>query len=206
MARSATPPIAVLNLLPEWERREWREEAAQHLAALAAAHEELGETPDEAVEAAVRQFGEPARLGKALLAESSAARRDREASRRLAWSLHVLSWDVLVTIFALSLVTGQTDWVPSGLLLTVALIVFCLGHAIGGALLGWTVRADRLGPAVVLPYALLLAAATVATGTPTAHPVADLVAASGIVAAGLAAGSAAARWAGRVNYPHPSGP
>jgi hypothetical protein len=50
-------------LTPE-ARAEWREEARQHLAALAAAHEELGSSPEEAVEAALRQFGDARQIGR----------------------------------------------------------------------------------------------------------------------------------------------
>jgi cytochrome bd-type quinol oxidase subunit 2 len=39
----------------------------QHLRALAAAHEELGAPPDEAARAAVRRFGDPARIACAFL-------------------------------------------------------------------------------------------------------------------------------------------
>jgi hypothetical protein len=52
-----------LSGVPRAERREWREEAAQHLSSLAAAHEELGATPEEAAEAAVAQFGDVGRIG-----------------------------------------------------------------------------------------------------------------------------------------------
>ena len=47
-------------------RNEWREEARQHLLALAAAHEEMGSPPEQALEAALRQFGHAPRIGKQL--------------------------------------------------------------------------------------------------------------------------------------------
>ena len=50
-------------LTPE-ARADWREEARQHLLALAAAHEELGTPPEEAAEAALRQFGDAQQIGR----------------------------------------------------------------------------------------------------------------------------------------------
>jgi hypothetical protein len=54
-------PLAGLS---EGVRSEWREEARQHVLGLAAAHEELGSSPDEALEAALRQFGNARRIGE----------------------------------------------------------------------------------------------------------------------------------------------
>lgn len=59
-----------LTSLGENVRREWREEARQHLADLAAAHEELGTDPNTALEQALRQFGEAAKVGQAVRRES----------------------------------------------------------------------------------------------------------------------------------------
>lgn len=50
-------------------RREWREEARQHLVALVEAHEELGRPPEEAVEAAIASFGDPVHLGREMRKE-----------------------------------------------------------------------------------------------------------------------------------------
>jgi hypothetical protein len=52
-----------LAALPRDVRSEWREEARQHLLHLIAAYEELGTPADEAVLAAIRQFGDPDRIG-----------------------------------------------------------------------------------------------------------------------------------------------
>ncbi len=59
-----------LTALGETARREWREEARQHLADLAAAHEELGTDPDTALEQALHQFGEASKVGQAMRRES----------------------------------------------------------------------------------------------------------------------------------------
>lgn len=55
-----------LAAFPSEVRAEWREEARQHLLHLIAAYEELGTPPDEAVQAAIRQFGDPEHIGKNL--------------------------------------------------------------------------------------------------------------------------------------------
>lgn len=53
-----------LAFLPMEERREWREEARQHLLELAAAHENLGLPPDKALQAALQQFGSAEQIGR----------------------------------------------------------------------------------------------------------------------------------------------
>lgn len=50
--------------LPTQAREEWREEARQHLESLVAAHEELGSSQEEAVEAALLQFGDAQTIGQ----------------------------------------------------------------------------------------------------------------------------------------------
>jgi hypothetical protein len=54
-----------------YHRAEWREEARQHIEALVTAHEELGLRHEEAVEAALRSFGEATGIGKSVERESS---------------------------------------------------------------------------------------------------------------------------------------
>jgi len=48
------------------QRAEWREEARQHLEQTAIAAEELGIDPKEAIEAAIRRFGDAKQLGAAM--------------------------------------------------------------------------------------------------------------------------------------------
>src|SRR5947209_3644884 len=64
-------PVTVLSAR---EQQEWREEARQHLLCLAAAYEELGSSPEEALEAALRQFGDARQIGRRL----DAAERHRQ--------------------------------------------------------------------------------------------------------------------------------
>lgn len=53
-----------IGSLPAERQDDLRREIAQHLHALAAAHEELGSTPEKAALAAQRQFGDPRRVGR----------------------------------------------------------------------------------------------------------------------------------------------
>ena len=55
-----------LKRLPQPLRAELHQELRQHLDALAAAHEELGSPPEEAFQHALRQFGDPGRVGRKL--------------------------------------------------------------------------------------------------------------------------------------------
>jgi hypothetical protein len=73
---------------------EWRDEARAHLLALVEAHEELGATRDEAVEAALKQFGSGKRIGQALA--KAARRAEPLPGRELAWCLSALFWNTFL--------------------------------------------------------------------------------------------------------------
>lgn len=59
----------LVNDVPHARRRELRSELGAHLEALVEAHRELGATPDEAVSAALQQFGSPRQVGRQWLRE-----------------------------------------------------------------------------------------------------------------------------------------
>lgn len=65
---------ALTSALPGPEAAEWRQEAGQHLAAMAAAYEELGHAPEEAARLAAARFGDPGEIGRRMLGESRKAR------------------------------------------------------------------------------------------------------------------------------------
>jgi hypothetical protein len=184
-----------LKRLPAWERQEWREEARQHLSALAEAREELGWTPEAALEASLQQFGEPERLGKELLASSSLALGARQESRDLAWSLHVLSWNAFITLAAFNTFLEHPATGPALVPTVAALALFFLGHTLGGVAFGWKVRNRSLGPVVNAIYLVLLTAAFLLTGLWRAWPAPLLLLANGSVLAALVLGAAASRWA-----------
>ncbi len=75
---------AQLRKMPPQERAE---ELRQHLEAQARAHEELGATPAEAMQAALRSFGDPARIGRKLYWEWRQTRRQRAVSSLLPFLL-----------------------------------------------------------------------------------------------------------------------
>lgn len=60
---------APLKRLPADERTQIHQEVRQHLEALAAANEELGSSPPEALELALQQFGDPGKIGKQMAQE-----------------------------------------------------------------------------------------------------------------------------------------
>lgn len=66
--------------VPHARRRELRAELGAHLDALVEARLELGATPEEAVTAALRQFGSPRQVGKTWLREWRKEQPDRPAS------------------------------------------------------------------------------------------------------------------------------
>lgn len=59
----------LIDDVPRARRRELRAELSAHLEALIEAHIELGSTPEEAMTAAIRQFGPPRQVGKQWLGE-----------------------------------------------------------------------------------------------------------------------------------------
>lgn len=60
---------AQLRRMPQADQAEIHTEVRQHLDDLAKAHEELGATTDEAARAALRQFGDPVKIGRRLFDE-----------------------------------------------------------------------------------------------------------------------------------------
>ena len=61
---------APLKRLPAEERTPIHQEVHQHLEALAAANEELGSSPPEALELALQQFGDPGKFGRQMRREA----------------------------------------------------------------------------------------------------------------------------------------
>lgn len=181
-----------LKPLPEWERIEWREEARQHLAALAEAYEELGAEPEAAARAAIKQFGAPETLGRQVRATSSRALADRRTSNLVGWSLHTLSFNTVVTMGALSLMMDPRLGAHWG-----ALAVLLVGHILGGALFGWQTGHRRLSWMMTAPYVALVLAGALLTGCQSAFEPAVLLAAAGATAVALELGSVGAGLASR---------
>ena len=76
---------APLKRLPVDERSELHLEVRQHLEALAAANEELGSSSAEAANLALKQFGDPHKIGRRLFQEWQHSRDWSPDSRRSIW-------------------------------------------------------------------------------------------------------------------------
>lgn len=68
---------AQLRKMSPQERAEVNQELRQHLEAQAKAHEELGATPAEAMQAALRSFGDPTKIGQQMYREWKQADKQR---------------------------------------------------------------------------------------------------------------------------------
>jgi hypothetical protein len=164
---------APLARLPITERDEWRDEARQHLLALVEAHVELGVSEEEAVEAALRQFGEPRQLGKKLAAALRRTGCSRaEAHRRgvFAWTL---AWNLGFAVLAASrlLLTppeaGTGPWGPAATAWSVAggAAVWAMGHVLAKVMLREEAGERRVLPFLGMSYVGFTLAAFWVTGT-----------------------------------------
>ncbi|MCW3051249.1 MAG: hypothetical protein JWN14_419 [Chthonomonadales bacterium] len=104
-----------------------REEVRSHVLVLAAGHEELGSSPEEALKAAMQQFGDARKIGRSLLKEY-----------RLPFTLHTpLFWYLLHgaiggVVGAISFVTMDAMLQHKNLVSQTTLIPDCLcGFALG---------------------------------------------------------------------------
>lgn len=98
-----------LTSLPKPAREEWREEARQHLESLVAAHEELGSSREEAVEAALLQFGDAQAIGvqmrRATIHDSDGWRAASVAFALVGLPLVV--WMAVLTVIGMSLLNSS---------------------------------------------------------------------------------------------------
>ena len=83
---------AGLLALPDPQRMEIRRELRQHIAALAAAHEEMGSAPEAAVEAALSSFGDPARIARGFVQAWRAPSPQERAATPWPAIRHGLRW------------------------------------------------------------------------------------------------------------------
>lgn len=90
-----------LKRMPQPARAELHAELRQHLAALVAAHEELGSTPEEALDLALRQFGDPAKIGHRLWWEWFLSSRRRPSEGFLAAGYALVLYALCDLLFAL---------------------------------------------------------------------------------------------------------
>jgi hypothetical protein len=120
---------AQLRHLPEEQRRELEQELRQHLAALVAAHEEIGRSPDEATAAALARFGDPVRIGRQLTRET-----------RSPWVCRLASDGRSRWVRAAILIGVNTGaWIFGGMMKTGSVFPASLREAPWGALIGLTI-------------------------------------------------------------------
>jgi len=126
-------------------KQEWRAEAQAHLLALVEAHEELGATREEAVEAALKQFGSGKQIGRALA--EAARRAEPFPGRELAWCLGALFWNTFLwRMFMLA----DPEMGPRPALLC---ILFALGHLLTALVLARVPRVRLSKWALHAPFA-----------------------------------------------------
>lgn len=128
-----------LRPLPEEQRRELEQELRQHLAALVAAHEEIGRSPEEATAAALARFGDPVRIGRRLTRE---ARGRRWCSPAPDGSSRWVRAALLIGVY-----TGA--WIFGGMMKTGGAFPASLREAPWGTLIGlamWLAEQRRSRP------------------------------------------------------------
>jgi HAAS len=121
---------SLAGLLPEERRAELRAELRDHLEALIAAHEELGASPEEAVTAALRQFGGADDLARAWRSAGPPALRSRIAAA--AGGLACAGSAALAATWLVS-VPAQIGISPLAVLLGGPLLPLVLGFLAGRA-------------------------------------------------------------------------
>ena len=90
-----------LKRMPQPARTELHQELRQHLDALIAAHEELGSPPEEAFQLALRQFGDPAKVGRKLWWEWFLSTQRRPSEAVIAAGYALLLYALSDLLFAL---------------------------------------------------------------------------------------------------------
>jgi hypothetical protein len=143
-----------LQMLPKAERQEWREEARQHLLDIARAHEELGQTPEEALTVAMQQFGNPTQIGRQMAHCTDSA---------------PLKWKTAITLFSVPLMMSMvlliglayayvlTDSPPLlGCLQLGGVIAFITAPILGGWRVGKRMHPDQSPTPIFLALTLIL--------------------------------------------------
>ena len=196
---------APLARLPETERAGWRDEAQQHLVALVEAHIELGASEEEAVEAALRQFGEPNRLGKKLAVAMRRTACPRAEAHRRGVAGWTITWNLVFAMLVSSrlLLTppegGSGAWgsAVAAWSLGGVLAIFLAGHLLAKVMLRQEAGDRRVWSFLGMSYVGFTVAGLLATGTlPLMTPTQWLATACSL-AVTLGAGWLAARMAAR---------
>lgn len=161
---------STLRRLPPQERAGLHAELREHLNALIAAHVELGASPTEAVDAALRQFGDPVKIGKRLTHEWAAAHgRGYPSFRRTALLTLLWAGSLVFTLFHASMTGSERDGVM------LAPLPLLIGLLSGAVVPARPVRTTLLAAAsAVLIVFGTAAAAALSAGGPMRVPDATL--------------------------------
>lgn len=129
-----------LSQLTPYERQEWRTEAAQHITHLAEAHEELGLSQREALEEAIRQFGDAKIVAQRLRQETANRRVSFHPLQAITAALLVLMLaqvGVLMLMGVLSAINIRAGQIlPYSVLCIASFALYLGGPIVGGLLLG----------------------------------------------------------------------
>lgn len=159
---SLEKPLA--RLTPQ-ERQEWRTEVAQHISSLAEAHTELGATEQEALEAAIAQFGDAKVVAHRLRQEAAYRRITFSPFQAITSALLVLilaQVAVLVFMGVLAAINIRAGWMlPYSALCVASFLLFLSGPILGGILLGrmlprWRIVRDSFSTRTVIFFVLMI--------------------------------------------------
>jgi hypothetical protein len=131
---------APLQAMPVQDRAELHTEMRQHLDALVAAHQELGASSEEALRAAIQQFGDPGKTGKNLFREWRRTGRRPSEMRQSPETLAKAIWH-MIGCKGLMLGLSAAAGIPltehgTGPVLTCYLVCF-LAPLLAGIMTGW---------------------------------------------------------------------
>jgi hypothetical protein len=131
----------LIGVLPFEERARLRLEVRLHVEALAEEHAARGLSPDEALAAAMREFGEPWVVGETILREAAHYVDGRSGPGAAVATVHGLVWLGLPSAASLMLITEVTVD-NSGRPLPLLALLTLLTPIAGGALSGLTAPVD----------------------------------------------------------------
>jgi len=134
----------LIGVLPYERRREVYLEVRLHLESLAEELAEPGHTPEEALTAALQEFGEPWTVGEGMVRTLSPQATDGSARSVRTAMAHGVAWFGLPAAGCLLLLTQHAVDDPRAELLPLLTLLTLVTPAFGGALTGFTspVRAD----------------------------------------------------------------
>lgn len=127
----------LIGIIPYEARHDFRVESRAHLEALMAEYQELQMTPQEALETAFHEFGDPWKVGRAFLREW-VRKAPARARRTRTPAACVFAWFGLVTVYNLQIFERYALFMDRGPDSCYWLIAACLAPFFAGVLTGLT--------------------------------------------------------------------